>query len=290
MERVRGIQGLMLGIKVLVGGTVALLGSACAVPDDQPLEGSAWREGELDGGVVITPREGQQPLHGSEDGGGGGMGGDWVINGLSDPTVSGVKVDYPLDSSENLGAEGWLAEGDPDGEKVIRYLVECALDEGDQIVVTGANGPHVFDGDVGLAPEWKDQACNAACQHWVSACLLARTNETGADVKIFVQGSHPSLGYGSDSEYPNFEGTFYGNVFADPAPMHACRGSSAGTTAATLQGRNCTVDQTHCGFTTYADCDACQDGVTGLPTVDCQPVVGGPIFPGISVHVRTPPT
>ena len=289
MERVRGIQGVMLATKVLVGGTVALLGSACAVPDDQPLAGSAWREGG-DGGLIIEPRSGVEPLTGSEDGG-GGIGGDWVINGLSDPHVSGVKVEYALDSSENLGAEGWLAEGDPDGEKVIQYLVECALEEGDQIVVSGASSVHVFNGGVGLAPEWKDYPCNTACQQWVSACLLARVNESGADVKIFVQGDHPSLGYGSDLEYPNFEGTFFGNVFTDPAPMHACRGDAAGTAAASGQGRNCTLSEPHCGFTTYADCEVsagCDLGPTGLPTIDCQPVSGGPIFPGISVHVRTP--
>ncbi len=292
MERLQGILGVTFANELLGGGVAALLATACAVPDDDPLEGSAWRSGdEGDGGVIIDPQGGEAPLSGSEDGGGGGMGGDWLINGLSDPHVSGVKVDYPLDSPENLGGEGWLSEGDPDGEKVIRYLVECALDEGDQIVVQDATNTYVFDGDVGLAPEWRDFPCNASCQRWVSACLLARVNESGADVKIFVQGDHPSLGYGTDDEYPHFEGTFFGNVFIEASPMHACRGSSTGTTAAIAQGRFCTVGEEHCGFTTYADCElaGCELGSTGLPTVDCQPTTEGPIFPGISVHLQEAP-
>ena len=282
MGKGRGIQGVVLATVVLQSVFV----TACAVPDDEPLEDAAFRTEEADGGIVL----GLEPSAGAEDGGGGLSGGDWIINGLSEPTVSGVKTNYPLDSPQGLGAEGWLVEGDPDGEKVIRYLVECALDEGDSIAVDGPGGSYVFEGDVGLAPEWKDFPCNETCQQWVSACLLARTNESGADVMIFVQGSNPSLGYGADPNYPNFEGTFFGNVFTDPTKMYACRGSSLGTAAAIGQGRMCTVSEDHCGFTTYADCSraGCKAGPTGLPTVDCQPTPGGTIYQGIAVHVRTP--
>jgi hypothetical protein len=279
MRRVRGRCGLVLATMVLSG--------ACALGDDEP-EAFEWRTEELDGGTIIEP---PSSAAGGDDGGGGRTGGDWIINGLSDPTISGVSTAYALDSPQGLGAEGWLAENDPEGEKVIRYLVECALDEGDSVTVVAPTITYVFEGDVGLAPAWKTGPCNATCQHWVSACLLARTNETGADVEIFVQGDNPSLGFGYDPEYPNFEGTFFGNVFIDPAPMHACRGDSSGTAAAILQGRNCTLGEEHCGFTTYADCAThagCDLGPTSLPTIDCQPIVGGPTYPGIAVHVRTP--
>lgn len=283
MGRMRGAGGIVLASF----GLGALLASGCAIPDDDPIDGfDEFRSDEGDGGVILDP-DGGEPS--SADGGGTRSGGDWIINGLSEPTVSGVRVEYPLDSPQGLGAEGWLAEGDPEGEKVIRYLVECALDEGDDITVTGPGGSYVFEGDVGLAPEWKNNACNNTCQQWVSACLLARTNETGADVMIFVQGAHPSLGWGTDLEYPNFEGTFFGNVFTDPTSMYACRGT--GTTAAIQQGRNCTVNEQHCGFTTFASCTAdagCVPGYTGLPTINCQPDPQGPTYQGIAVHVRTP--
>lgn len=283
------LQGLVLATSWIV----VTLVSGCAVPDDDPLEGYAWREHEAaDGGlVIVAPNPDPDPQAGSEDGGGGRTGGDWVINGLSDPTVSGVKTAYPLDSPQGLGAEGWIAEGDPQGEKVIRYLVECALDEGDSITVTGASGTHVFEGDLGLAPEWKDSPCNATCQQWVSACLLARTNESGADVMIFVQGGHPSLGFGADPEYPNYEGTFFGNVFADSTLMYACRGTASGTQAAIAQGRTCTIDDDHCGFKTFGDCVSeagCGIDSTGVATHDCQPFAGGPVYQGIAVQVVTP--
>lgn len=287
MGRLGGLQGFVLATSLIDAALV----SGCAIPDDDPLEGSAWRESELaDGGIIIVPPS-PDPQAGSEDGGGGRTGGDWIINGLSEPTVSGVKTAYPLDSPQGLGAEGWLVEGDPYGEKVIRYLVECALDEGDSITVAGATGTYVFEGDVGLAPEWKDEPCDTTCQHWVSACLLARTNETGADVMIFVQGGHPNLGFGADSEYPNYEGTFFGNVFIDSPPMYACRGTTSGTQAAIGVGRYCTLGEEHCGFTTFADCvenAGCGLDSTGVATHDCQPVAGGPVYQGISVHVRTP--
>lgn len=285
MMRGRGFSGVVLAL--LWAGLV--LASGCAIPDDDPLDDVEWRSGE-DGGLIIVPRDGA-PLTGSEDGGGGGAGGDWIMNGLSEPTVSGVKTAYALESAQGLGAEGWLAEGDPDGEKVISYLVGCALDEGDSITVTSPTTTYVFEGDVGLAPEWQTGPCDATCQQWVSACLLARTNETGEDVMIFVQGANPSLGFGVDPAYPNYEGTFFGNVFDDPAKMYACRGSSGGTLAAMQQGRNCTLGEAHCGFTTFADCSTaarCQPDPNGVYTRDCQPVLGGPIYQGISVHVVTP--
>jgi hypothetical protein len=286
MGRLWGAGGIVLANL----GLGAALASGCAIPDDDPIDGFEFRSDEGDGGIIIDP-DGGEPLTGADDGGGGRSGGDWIINGLSEPTVSGVRVEYALDSPQGLGAEGWLAEGDPAGEKVIRYLVECALDQGDGITVIGPTSTYVFEGDVGLAPEWKTGPCNNTCQQWVSACLLARINESGADVMIFVQGGHPSLGWGTDPLYPNFEGTFFGNVFTDPAAMYACRGTAAGTTAAIAQGRNCTVNETHCGFTTLASCTAdagCIDGYTGLPTINCQPDPQGPVYQGIAVHVRNP--
>lgn len=290
-----GRRGMRVGIGLRGGACVGMLATAlataCAVPDDDPLEGDAWRSGDEggDGGVLIVPETNAQA--GSEDGGGGRTGGDWIINGLSEPTVSGVNTAYALDSPEGLGSEGWLAEGDPDGAKVIQYLVECALEQGDSIEVVGPVETYEFWGHVGLAPEWKDGPCDTTCQQWVSACLIARTNETGEDVVIFVQGGHSSLGYGTDPEYPHYEGVFFGNVFDDPSQMYACRGTTSGTAAAVQQGRTCTVDDEKCGFTTFADCEddaGCDLGPTGLATVDCQPTSGGPVYQGIAVHVSSP--
>jgi hypothetical protein len=282
-------MGVMQGAHGVLLVTL-VLASACLVEEDAELDDVAWRVGREDvGGTIIVP--GDDPSPGSEDGGGGRTGGDWIINGLSEPMVSGVDPAFALDSAQGLGEEGWLAEGDEDGEKVIRYLVQCALDESQSVTVEGALGAYLFEGQVGLAPEWRTGPCDESCQRWVSACMLARTNETGAEVTLFVQGAHPSLGFGSDPAFPLYEGTYFGNVFVDPAAMFACRGQTAGTAAAVACGRTCSQSDEDCGFTTYGDCvveAGCGLASTGVATIDCQPDPQGPAYPGISVHLSTP--
>jgi hypothetical protein len=272
-----------------------LLSAACAFADDGARDDEdAWRLGEGDdGGVIIVPPgdAGSGTPIGDDDGGGGRGGGDWIINGLAEPSVSGVDPAYPLDSAHGLGQEGWLAENDPAGEKVIRYLVECALDHGQIVTVEGPTTTYQFEGWLGLATEWRTDPCDQECQEWVSACLLARTNETETETLLFVQGEHPQLGFGFDPSLPLYEGTFFGNVFTDPPVMYACRGDSGGTAAAALWGRTCTQDVEECGFSTYADCDVeagCQYGEGSVPTIDCQPGGSGPIYSGISVHLAAP--
>lgn len=282
MEHLRRIHRVMLVTMVLSG--------ACAQGEADELEGDmAFREGEGGGdeGIIVPP--GHDPEAGADDGGGGGRtGGDWIINGLAEPSVSGVDPAFALDSSQGLGEEGWLAEGDPAGEKVIRYLVQCALNEGDSVTVAAPSGQLVFGGHLGLAPEWRDGPCDESCQEWVSACLLARTNETETETMLFVQGDHAQLGFGTDPDFTFFEGTFFGNVFLDPASMHACRGHASAMALAEQQGRTCTQSESECGFTTYDNCanDAgCEHGPSGVATIDCQPDPEGPIYPGISVHL-----
>jgi hypothetical protein len=283
MEHLRRIHRIMLVTTVLSG--------ACAFGEDDEIDEDAWREGTLEdpGGTIIVPPS-DDPDSGADDGGGGRTGGDWIINGLAEPSVSGVDPAFALDSPQGLGDEGWLAEGDPAGEKVIRYLVQCALGEGDIVTVTSGLDTFEFSGHLGLAPEWKTGPCDVSCQEWVSACLLARTNETETETLLFVQGDHPQLGFGSDPELAFYEGTFFGNVFLDPAAMHACRGEPAATAVAAQHGRTCTQSESECGFTTYADCVAdagCDYGPGDVATIDCQPDPQGPVYPGISVHVAS---
>jgi hypothetical protein len=275
----RGITPMML--------VTTLLSGACGLATDDEAEDAQWRSGSLEdpNGTIIDPGDGAA---GGGDGGGGRTGGDWVMNGLAEPEVSGVDPAFALDSPEGLGAEGWLAEGDPAGERVIRYLVECALDDDQAVIVEAAAGTLVLEGRLGLAPQWRTGPCDASCQEWVSACLLARTNETEIETMLFVQGDHPSLGFGDDPEFTLWEGTFFGNVFVDPPAMHACRGQAAATTEAEQQGRTCTKTESECGFTIHSSCvsDAgCQPGPTGVPTIDCQPDPQGPVYPGMSVHL-----
>lgn len=258
---------------------------ACTALDDteeQELYELELRGGAM-GGEILPP---SSRTYGD---GGGRTGGDWIVNGLSDPTVCGVDPDHPLGSAQGLSALGWLGEGDIDGEDVIHYVVECALDADQSVTVVDGDMTFTFEGLMGLAPEWETQACDQDCRRWVSACLLARTNETGAKVDIFVQSEHPTMGFGVAPEFPQYEATFFGDVFADPPAMHACVGSEPGITSAAAQGRTCAQHPDQCGFTIHESCVAdagCEVSDTGVATIDCQLDPAAPIYPGISVHVQ----
>lgn len=276
-------------IRGVVVSAMVVLGACTSLDDGEELELYESEIMDAKHGRLVAPRA---P---SASDGGGRTGGDWLINGLNDPSVSGVDPDHALDSSEGLGTDGWLGDGDPAGEDVIRYLVECALDEGQSVTVTTGGDDDddevsmTFDGLLGLAPGWETGPCGEDCQQWVSACLLARTNGTGAQVTVFVQGDHPSLGFGNDPTHPHHEATFFGNLFTEPEDVHACRGTPMGSFSAAVQGRTCSLDSGECGFEVYDDCvlDAGCGLATGsgVATSDCQPDPGGSMFHGISAHV-----
>jgi hypothetical protein len=275
-EIMRRIHGIMFAAFGMLG--------ACD-SEDQDLEALEWREGESGGTVIVPPPP-------PSDTSGGRTGGNWIMNGLANPSVSGLDPAFALSSPRGLNGSGWLDDVDNEGEKVLRYLVECALDEGDSItVVNDDDEEKTLEGLLGLAPAWKNGSCNESCQQWVSACILARTNESGDEVAIFVEGDHATLGFGAHPAFPMYEGTFFGNVFTDPVAKHACRGHAGGVSAAEEQGRTCTLGSDECGLTTYADCvqDAgCEDGPGVDGVIDCQPDPAGPSYHAISVHVAVP--
>jgi hypothetical protein len=120
------------------------------------------------------------------------------------------------------------------GRDLVKYMVECALPAGDTLV----KGTYTFNGLVGLAPEWKNGACGTDCQEWVSACLLARTNEKGLHVQIDMRAEHTSIGMSPTAGYSAQEGAFYGNLFSNPPVAYTCMGDD--WIDANLQNRTCT--------------------------------------------------
>jgi hypothetical protein len=210
---------------------------------------------------------------------GGGM---WIGNGLEDPGVSGVSPDHALSTKQGLSPDGGVM-ADADGVDFVTYLVECVLPEGDSITKTRkADGQvFVFEGALGLAPEWKDGACDEDCQQWVSACLLARTNVSGETVGLWLSADHPALGLGHSPDQPMYEATFYGNVFEDPDAQHLCRGLEAGGGLGDfLQGRTCDGQPpAACGFSEWGACgdpDRCifQNGFATECATGDDPAVG----------------
>lgn len=219
---------------------VSLAGVLCACTpavDDEAPDDMEFRSDD-DGGVLVPP-------------GRPGSGG-WLGNGLESPNVSGVDPAYGLSTAQGM-AEGLGLLTDTSLRGTAEYLVECALPLGESITKTVGGETLVFEGLLGLAPEWADDACDEDCQQWVSACLLARTNVSGETVMIWIQADHPAIGYGVPEGLVH-EASWYGNLFAGPEEQYLCKGAPSGPAAAKRDGRTCSLGQ-GCGFTKYPHCD-----------------------------------
>jgi hypothetical protein len=108
--------------------------------------------------------------------------------------------------------------------KLMEYTVSCALRPDQDVSIRVDGTDHHLYGQMGLAPEWADQACDETCQSWVSACLIARINARGERVEISMRGNHPALAVepGEAAAFPHEEAAYYGNLFTDPPVLHAC--------------------------------------------------------------------
>lgn len=158
--------------------------------------------------------------------------------------------------AEAVGPEGGFGP-------IFAYLVECALPETAKVTVGEGARAAVFRGALGLAPEWADGPCDEACQEWVSACLLARTNAYGLAVSIYLDAPHPAIRAGAlegRSGYSVREGAYFGNIFRDPEWQYSCRGDGRDPLA--LTWRACARPGGRCGFAHAGACGAV-DGETG---------------------------
>ena len=84
----------------------------------------------------------------------------------------------------------------------------------DSLVKADQNGArYTFPGSLGLAPQWKNGACDTNCQEIISACMMAHVNTTGRHINLYLD-SPVALGLGRQNAYPMQEGAFFGNIFA----------------------------------------------------------------------------
>ncbi|MCA9706649.1 MAG: hypothetical protein KDK70_12420 [Myxococcales bacterium] len=225
---------------ILVGSCVLMIG-ACTTVDDGDYDDLQFRS---DSGGRETPADPERP----------GGGGEWLSNGLQDPSVSGIDPAYPLTSADGV-SESFGLLGDPVHRGTIEYIVECALPEGHSIIKTHDGQDYVFEGQMGLAPQWETGACDESCQQWISACILARTNVSEEEILVWVQSDHASIGFGQPEGLVH-EASWYGNLFADPPEQYFCDGTKGGNVAAKRAGRTCSQGSgKKCGFTNTGDCD-----------------------------------
>jgi hypothetical protein len=155
----------------------------------------------------------------------------YTKNGLH--TVNGLDITNGLHTVNGLqSASGLMTTAL--GREQVSYIVRCALPAGATVVKQDQNGVnYTFTGVLGLAPEWADGACGTSCQENVSACLLAHVNTAGIHVPLWIVSQSSAVGWGQDPEFPNQEGSFFGNIFqpgahgSDPlnSPMYYCMGA-----------------------------------------------------------------
>ena len=155
-------------------------------------------------------------------------------------------------------------------------MVKCALPAGSSATFYDAEQtPYTFNGVIGVAPEWQDNACGVECQEWMSSCLLAHINLTGLSVPLWLDASHDSLGWGISDAYPRQEGAYFGNIFAETPVAYACKGRDADVNP--VAGRLC-LGQEGCPYVAIPEVD-CESS--------CESVPGGDGFTSCEVNGRT---
>jgi hypothetical protein len=152
------------------------------------------------------------------------------------------------------------------GRDVLEYLIGCAFEPDVTLVATSDAGvTYEFHGMVGLAPSWEHRRLNSKEQRWMSACMLARVNNSGKSLFISLRGPHPSLEVTAEeaNDFVLQEGAFFGNIFTDTQEFYACRGSDlySGNFGEVVALRACAQpteagDKTLCGMNFAGDCDA----------------------------------
>jgi hypothetical protein len=140
-----------------------------------------------------------------------------MINGLSMANglamANGLSMANGLAMANGLSMANGLMTTDA-GRNTVAYLVRCALAAGDTLTKQDASGTtYTFEGAIGLAPEWKNGACGPVCQEWISACMLAHVNTAGVHIPIYLVAQSSAVGWGQSPDYPNQEGSFFGNIF-----------------------------------------------------------------------------
>jgi hypothetical protein len=129
-----------------------------------------------------------------------------------------------------LGTYNGLADGvglmsSTAGRSAVAYLARCALPQGRSITKRDQNNvSYNYSGQIGVAPQWEGSACDTACQERISACLLAHVNTTGQNIALWLTGDSSAIGWGTSTDYPYREGSFFGNLFQNPPRAHFCSG------------------------------------------------------------------
>lgn len=133
--------------------------------------------------------------------------------------------------------------------ELYQVLVYCALRHDESVTIDVGGEQVVLNGWLGFAPEWKDGDCSAeSCQEWVTACMLGKINAWALPAQILYASNYePHRGKADLADWPFEEGSFYGNMFADPPVAYTCRGRSLDVEPLMQVFRRCAADPEACG-------------------------------------------
>ena len=136
-------------------------------------------------------------------------------NGLG--TDNGISAWNGLNSVNGLSSTTGLMTT-TGGRQTVEYLVRCALPASVTLVKADQRGvKYSFAGQLGLAPAWQSGACDTNCQEIVSACMIALVNTAGSHIPLWIVAENPAVGWALNPDYPNQEGSFFGNIFVKGA-------------------------------------------------------------------------
>ena len=190
----------------------------------------------------------------------------------------------------------WYGANPALAAEVMRYIVRCAIPEGQTRTYTDAqtNTVHTWTGLLGLAPGWAGGApATEAEQQIVSACLAAHSNPFGVSVPISVLG-RDGLGVAipaSEGELATFarpESCFFGNLFQGQGLYAGSQNPPLDATQSTT--RACAVvdgsgmPRMTCAPLIYVG--SCSDVCTQVGTAFASCTVGGVSFQPLTTRVR----
>jgi hypothetical protein len=148
------------------------------------------------------------------------------LNGISLNGISLNGISLNGLSTQHLGSADfstWFNQNPTGHDVLMRYLVRCAVAEGEsRTFVNAATGTsYTWPGLLGLAPAWSGGTpATVTEQQVISACLAAHANSYGFQVPLSVQGRKADgvpipLSAGELDAYGRKEACFFGNIFTD---------------------------------------------------------------------------
>jgi hypothetical protein len=189
----------------VVAGTLALTGCLGTGAEDQDAVGAAGQADETTNSLTANSLTANS----------------LTANSLTANSLTANSLTANSLTSNSLTAD---ALTDPAARSVLTYIVGCALPAGQSFVINVEGTNYAYAGQLGIAPAWGTPKgkCDDNCALAVSSCVLARLNYLGEVVPISVRGGNLKTTPTELADYPDVDGTYYGNVFASPQIRYAC--------------------------------------------------------------------